>query len=58
MEKKLPSENFIRIQRSYIINIEDINTVDATKVTLKSSKEEIPIGLLYREAFFKLMGIH
>lgn len=54
---KLPSENFIRIQRSYIINIEDINTVDATKVILKSNKEEIPIGLQYREAFFKLMGI-
>lgn len=58
MEEMLPSENFVRIQRSYIVNIDEVNTVDATKVILKSNKEDIPIGLQYREAFFKLMGIH
>lgn len=57
MEKMLPWELFIRIQRSYIVNIGHIGSVDAKKVFLKNSVESLPIGLQYRNHFFNRMGI-
>lgn len=57
MENILPWRYFIRIQRSYIVNIEHIAGVDATKVFLKNGKETLPIGLQYRTNFFNRMGV-
>ncbi|TJZ62854.1 response regulator transcription factor [Sphingobacterium olei] len=57
MEKMLPWKSFIRIQRSYIVNVEHIESVDAIKVILKNTKEVLPIGLGYRTQFFSRMGI-
>jgi|GEM_PF-175984 len=66
MESILPKKYFIRIQRSFIVNIRQIASVDATKVTLKKNikgtsgkeiKETLPIGLQYRKNFYDRMGI-
>lgn len=57
MEKMLPWKSFIRIQRSYIVNVEHIESVDAIKVVLKNTKDVLPIGLGYRTQFFNRMGI-
>ncbi len=57
MEDLLPATMFIRIQRSYIVNIDYVTSVDATKVFLKERSETLPIGLHYRKIFFKKMGI-
>lgn len=57
MEERLPSDTFIRVQKSFIINKDMIISVDATKVLLNPSRLEIPIGLLYRSAFFKKINL-
>jgi len=57
LEKILPSSTFIRVQKSFIINIDMIKSVDKIKVFLKQDNREIPIGLQYKDAFFKRLEI-
>lgn len=47
--KKLPESIFSRVSKSYIINIDKINSVDIDTIYLGS--EEIPLGNSYKEAF-------
>jgi len=49
--EKLPSKEFIRVHRSYIIPFSRIENVRNKIITLAG--EEIPIGTSYEEAFFK-----
>lgn len=51
MEERLPVSTFMRIHRSYIINIKTIREVNKTRVTL-CTEESLPIGDNYKEAFF------
>jgi DNA-binding LytR/AlgR family response regulator len=44
------SESFIRIHKSFIINLKQIKSLDSKKVNLFSG-QEIPIGESYRAAF-------
>ena len=50
---KLPSKEFIRIHRSYIIPISKIEHISKSKV--KIADKEIPIGVSYSENFFTVM---
>jgi len=47
----LPNKLFYRVNKSYIINIDKIDTVETDFVNLVG--EEIPIGQTYKEAFIK-----
>ncbi len=47
MEQQLPEDSFVRIHKSFIINLNRIRDMAARKVTLVSGKE-IPIGESYR----------
>lgn len=49
MEDRLPSHSFMRIHRSYIINLKKIQEVNKNRVILDSDTF-LPIGDLYREA--------
>lgn len=49
MEERLP-EGFMRIHRSYIINLSKIQEVNKNRVIL-DAHTELPIGDLYKEAF-------
>ena len=55
MEVSLP-DNFMRIQKSYIVNINYLESVTASKAVLKGN-DQLPIGLKYRDDFFKKLGI-
>ncbi len=46
MEERLPSNNFVRIHRSYIINKEKITSFSATEIKLDAIS--LPIGKTYR----------
>jgi DNA-binding LytR/AlgR family response regulator len=46
-ENKLPSESFLRIHKSYIINIDKITGFNSSHVLLKDN--ELPIGRMYRD---------
>jgi DNA-binding LytR/AlgR family response regulator len=49
-EDFLPETKFVRIHRSYIVSLDDINFIQGTN--LNTSLGNIPIGANYRENFF------
>jgi two-component system LytT family response regulator len=55
IEKLLPSTRFIRIHRSFIINIDKIKTIDGNKVIL-SQTIVLPLGNLFKDAFVNMVG--
>jgi DNA-binding LytR/AlgR family response regulator len=50
MEERLPVSSFMRIHRSYIINLKKIQEVNKNRVIM-DSETYLPIGDLYREKF-------
>ncbi|PLX03883.1 MAG: DNA-binding response regulator [Marinilabiliales bacterium] len=51
IDNQLPSEIFVRINKSYIINIHSISEIDNDFVIIDTN--EIPIGRTYKEDFIK-----
>jgi len=49
MEKKMPSKNFIRVHRSYIVNTDKIETME--DLNIKIGEKSVPIGASYKTAF-------
>jgi len=50
----LPSSQFIRIHKSYIISIKHIAVIEKARVII--NKTPVPIGITYREQFSKLIN--
>jgi DNA-binding LytR/AlgR family response regulator len=46
---KLPSELFMRVHRSFIVNLEKIETIERSRIVF--GKEYIPVGNQYKERF-------
>jgi DNA-binding LytR/AlgR family response regulator len=51
--QKLPSKEFFRVHRSYIVPITKIENISKSKI--KIGDKEIPIGVSYSESFFATM---
>lgn len=49
LETKLPAERFMRVHRSFIVNLGKIDTIDRSRIVF--GKQYIPIGEQYREKF-------
>lgn len=56
LEEQLPSQRFMRIHRSFIINLSKINAVERSQVRI--GKEEIPIAEKYKEKFQRYLSDH
>ena len=54
LEEKLPSANFIRVHRSYIVNLNLIELLEANSVTV--NKKKIPIGKNYKDELFNIIN--
>lgn len=54
MEEKLPSDNFMRVHKSYIISLDKLISFKKNRVLLPSS--EVPVSDNYREALLNYMG--
>ncbi|MES2330635.1 MAG: response regulator [Bacteroidota bacterium] len=54
-EDMLPKENFLRIHRSYLVNLSMIRAIKGNLVEIGG--DELPIGANYKEAFLKALGI-
>ncbi len=50
IEERLPASSFMRIHRSYIINLKKIQEVNKSRVIMDADTY-LPVGDLYREAF-------
>lgn len=53
LPEELPTDQFIRIHKSYIINIAHLKRVELKQVWIKSTK--LPIGITYRPAVDELL---
>ena len=52
-EKNLWKNKFVRVHKSYIVNLEHIEFIERNRIVIES--EYIPIGATYKEAFLKLI---
>ena len=52
LEESLPREQFLRIHRSFIVNVEKIDAYTATDVEI--GKHSIPIGRNYKNDVMKI----
>jgi DNA-binding LytR/AlgR family response regulator len=51
LETTLPSNNFMRVHKSFIVALDKIDTIERN--TLKIGDQRIPVGSNYRNPFFK-----
>ena len=51
MEQELPKNEFIRVHRSYIVNLDFIENIQGNTIEIVGKK--IPIGASYRKTFFE-----
>jgi len=55
IENKLPSKFFIRVHRSYIVNLEKITAIEDDNILIND--QSIPIGKTYRSEIMKLINL-
>lgn len=53
IEQKLPSSQFMRVHRSFIVNLDKITTVEKSRIVF--DKEYIPVSEQYKETFQKFI---
>ena len=56
MDTMLPSDSFMRVHRSYIVNLKRISGYAKGSVYLDGAPDPLPIGENYREAFMEYVG--
>lgn len=54
MEERLPSDSFIRVHKSFIINIQQIERIEQHRIIINS--ERIPVSASYKDTFFDLIN--
>lgn len=56
LEQQLPAKKFVRVHKSFIVNIFKIQSIEGNQISLhemKKNQKMIPIGVTYKEAFFQ-----
>ena len=53
IEEKLPSNEFIRVHKSYIVSIPKIDSISKSRILI--GEKEIPVSDSFRDEFFKLI---
>ena len=51
---QIDDARFFRIHKSFIINLNEIETVQGNTISLRNEERTIPIGTQYKEAFFSV----
>lgn len=54
IEEQLPSKEFIRVHKSYIVSVRHITTIERGHICI--NKQTIPIGENYRDSFYKFIN--
>jgi len=55
MENKLAPDKFIRVHRSYIVSVDNINSIDDNTIVI--NKQLIPVGYVYKEKLMKQLNL-
>lgn len=54
LEKRLPADKFMRVHRSFIVNLEKIDTIDRSRIVF--GKKFIPVGDQYKDKFQEFLN--
>ncbi|HKL03644.1 MAG TPA: LytTR family transcriptional regulator DNA-binding domain-containing protein [Cryomorphaceae bacterium] len=57
IEKKLPSDEFIRVHRSFIVGINKIAAIEQPNLILENDKKVIPIGGSYKDELSRRINL-
>jgi len=57
LEEQLPSEIFMRVHRSYIVNLQKISTIDHWRIIF-DGKVHVPVSEQYKEFFQNFLNSH
>ena len=57
LEEKLPSHQFMRVHRSFIVNLNKVNIVEQNHIVF-NARTSIPIGGLYKDTFQQYIDKH
>jgi two-component system, LytTR family, response regulator len=55
IEEKLPSKYFMRVQKSFIVSLPKITTVNGARLRLQNTPVEITVGEVYKAQFMEAM---
>lgn len=55
IENKLPHSKFVRVHRSFIVNMDNVSLVEDTTIYINNNP--IPIGALYKDSFMKVLNL-
>ncbi|AKQ44870.1 hypothetical protein TH63_03325 [Rufibacter radiotolerans] len=55
LEDRLPSRQFMRVHKSFIIALSKITAIEGNQIQLKNIKADIALGDTYRQAFHEIM---
>ncbi|TGE16956.1 LytR/AlgR family response regulator transcription factor [Hymenobacter elongatus] len=55
LEDRLPTKNFMRVHKSYIVSLNKIRALDGNQILFKDMKAFVPLGDTYRTAFFEAL---
>lgn len=55
IENKLPADKYIRVHRSYIVSIDNINSIDDNTIVIH--KQLIPVGFVYKENLTRRLNL-
>ena len=56
-EKKLPSNDFVRVHRSFIVRLERISTIDMPNVIMEDINKVIQVGGSFKEEFMRRLEL-
>lgn len=56
LEEQLPSDRFVRVHRSYIVQPQKIDSIERNRIVF--GKEYIPISENYRQVFYDFLAAH
>jgi DNA-binding LytR/AlgR family response regulator len=57
LEEQLPADKFMRVHRSYIVNLRKIISFDHSRISF-DSKLLVPVGDQYKDTFLKFLNSH
>jgi DNA-binding LytR/AlgR family response regulator len=60
IEEKLPPKRFLRVHRSFIVNVSSIHSIEDNAINIKTSdkvKNSIPIGKSYKDKLLKELNV-
>jgi DNA-binding LytR/AlgR family response regulator len=57
LERRLPSNDFMRIHRSYIVNLTKIESIEDTTIFMNHKQIQVPVGASYKNDFLARLNM-